>query len=63
MEPRTLPPISATEEMYYNLLVYYHIIYWKGKGANMKHAEWGLHIVDGKWIVIPTQTDKPAEPT
>ena len=46
MEPGTLPPTSAAE-MYHTLRVYYHIMYWKGKCANMKQDEWD-------WIVDST---------
>ena len=28
----------------------------------MKQDEWGLYILDGKWVGLPMQTDKPAEP-
>ena len=60
VEPRTLPPTSAAE-MYHSVRVYYHIMYWKGKSTNMKQREWGLYILNGKYM--PMQTDKPAEPT
>ena len=46
--------------MYHSLRVYYHVMYWKGKGDSMKPEEWGWHIVDGK--CLPMQTDKPAAP-
>ena len=59
VEPRTLPPTSGTA-MCHRLLVYYHVMYWKGKGDSMKREEWGRHTVDGK--CIPMQTDKPAVP-
>ena len=38
VEPRTLPPISA-DTMYHSLRVYYHVMYWKGKGDSMKPEE------------------------
>ena len=59
VEPRTLPPTSAAA-MYHSLRVYYHVMYWKGKGDSMKPGKWGWHIVDGK--CLPMQTDKPAAP-
>ena len=59
VEPRTLPPTSEAA-MYHSLRVYYHVMYWKGKGDSMKPEEWGWHIVDGK--CLPMQTDKPAAP-
>ena len=59
VEPLTLPPTSAAA-MYHSHRVYYHVMYWKGKGDSMKPEEWGWHIVDGK--CLPMQTDKPAAP-
>ena len=35
---RTLPPTSAAA-MYHSLRVYYHVMYWKGKGDSMKPEE------------------------
>ena len=38
VEPRTLPPTSAAA-MYHCLRVYYHVMYWTGKGYSMKPEE------------------------
>ena len=38
VEPRSLPPTSAAA-MYNSLRVYYHVMYWKGKGDSMKPGE------------------------
>ena len=61
VESLTLPSTSATE-MYYNIRVNYHnyqiiIMYWKGKGANMKQDEWRLYILYGKCLPMQTQPD------
>ena len=37
VEPRTLPPTSAAAM--HCLRVYYHVMYWKGKGDSMKSEE------------------------
>ena len=42
VEPRTLPPTSAAA-LYHSLQVYYHVMYWKGKGDSMKPEEWVAH--------------------
>ena len=52
--------VEPAAAMYHSLRVYYHVMYWKGKGDSMKPEEWGWHIVDGK--CLPMQTDKPAAP-
>ena len=59
VEPSTLPATSAAA-MYHSLRLYYHVMYWKGKGDGMKPEQWWWHIVDGK--CLPMQTDKPAAP-
>ena len=59
VDPHTRPPTSAAA-MYHSLRVYYHAMYWKGKGDSIKPEEWGWHIVDVK--CLPMQTDKPAAP-
>ena len=46
MEPGTLPPTSAAE-MYHSLRVYYHIMYSKRKGANVKQEELELFFLMG----------------
>ena len=45
VEPRTLPPTSAAS-MYDSLRVYYHVMYWKGKGDSLKPEELG----DALWM-------------
>ena len=53
MEPRTLPPTSAAV-MYHSLLVYYHVMNWKGKCDSMKPEECGVALC--RWN-MPTNTD------
>ena len=38
VEPRTMPLTSAAA-MYHSLRVYYHVMYWQGKGDSMKPEE------------------------